>query len=247
MEVIGGTDISGEVLRLIDGAQKVVILVSPYFDPWARLDTAIRSALGRPGMKVVLVLRGGVDRAKQEEKAQDLRRAGVLVTFLDKLHAKAYVSESQAILTSMNLLQSSALNSWELAVRVTRGPEPGEYEQVLEEVRALLRRADQERELEAKGLLAKAPAPKPGLNPFDAALMAPLKKQAPAKSRVGSCIRCGDGIPFNPERPLCGDCYASWAKFANADYKENHCHACGKERSTTFAKPLCRGCWEAVG
>jgi hypothetical protein len=66
-----------------------------------------------------------------------------------------------------------------------------------------------------------------------------------ASTKAGHCIRCGDDIPLNPDRPLCGDCYKAWAKYENRDYKEAHCHVCGKERSTSFAKPLCRSCWAA--
>ena len=60
----------------------------------------------------------------------------------------------------------------------------------------------------------------------------------------GHCIRCGKSITYNPERPLCKDCYAIWNQFGDETYPEKYCHCCGKEAKTSFEKPLCYNCWK---
>jgi len=60
----------------------------------------------------------------------------------------------------------------------------------------------------------------------------------------GTCIRCSEEIEFNPYRPLCSDCYSSWARFKNYNYAENYCHDCGNEDDTCMARPLCYDCWQ---
>jgi len=60
------------------------------------------------------------------------------------------------------------------------------------------------------------------------------------------CIRCGDIMEaFDPSKPLCNKCFASWARYKNKQYQENHCHACGNDKTNTrlsFEKPLCKEC-----
>ena len=60
---------------------------------------------------------------------------------------------------------------------------------------------------------------------------------------VGYCLRCGTGVPFDPERPYCEMHYRSWRRFKNAEYEEEHCHACGEEHVTSMAMPMCLPCY----
>ncbi|MDO7135956.1 phospholipase D family protein [Algibacter lectus] len=60
------------------------------------------------------------------------------------------------------------------------------------------------------------------------------------KSDIGYCIRTGEEIPFNPERPFCYKAYKSWAKFENHDFPEKYCHKTGKasKGGTSMANPI---------
>lgn len=271
MDIIGGTDISGEVLKLIESSEGQLVLITPYFDPWVRLTDAIRHAASRPGAKVRLVVRGGGEREKQEAKTSIVRAAGVEVEYLPHLHAKIYLSKTTAIVTSMNLLESSALNSWEIAIRFHQDTDFADYAKVKDEVRNLHQRAVDDRKLNApKGIAAfsaalsamvgnlplpKATPAKPAASPTrppdsskrPAAKTAATPTAASSRSTgtKGHCIRCNAAVPLNPARPYCAACYASWARFQNPEYDEVHCHSCGAEKKTTMAKPLCRPCWTA--
>jgi hypothetical protein len=62
-------------------------------------------------------------------------------------------------------------------------------------------------------------------------------------SHTGYCIRTGEEIPFNPERPFSYYAYKTWSQFENYDFPENFCHKSGKrtEGRTSMARPVLNG------
>ncbi|MBK9982082.1 MAG: hypothetical protein IPP15_06575 [Saprospiraceae bacterium] len=58
----------------------------------------------------------------------------------------------------------------------------------------------------------------------------------------GYCIRTGEKIPFNPERPFSYNAYKSWAEYKNMDYPEAYCHKTGKPSygKTSMRNPILR-------
>jgi len=63
----------------------------------------------------------------------------------------------------------------------------------------------------------------------------------------GYCVRCGEPIEFNPNKPFCFDCLRIWANFANPEYPENYCHRCGKKTDkVSMMKPFCYSCYKTV-
>lgn len=236
MEILGTSTVSSAVESLVERAQKGLFIVTPYFKPWDRIGRAIKGAKTR-NVEVVLLLRGGEDRAKGEERAKEFRTHGVKVAYLSRLHAKIYVSESEVIVTSMNLYEESALNSFEVAIRLTKEADEAAFRQVVQQVAELAKKADEESKVAAREQAAMGPI---------AAVHARVTGQAVPTPAKGTCIRCAKPIAFNPDKPLCPDCYKSWAKYANSDYAEAHCHRCGKDSTTSVAKPLCRPCWSVT-
>ena len=45
----------------------------------------------------------------------------------------------------------------------------------------------------------------------------------------GYCIRTGDKIRFNPNRPFSNVAWETWQQFRNSDYPENYCHRTGEK------------------
>tara|TARA_R110000744_G_scaffold290016_1_gene400811 strand:- start:2708 stop:3619 length:912 start_codon:yes stop_codon:yes gene_type:complete len=71
----------------------------------------------------------------------------------------------------------------------------------------------------------------------------PFIKKKKVESRdpdTGYCIRTGEEISFNPQRPFCYKAYKSWAKFENYDFPEKYCHKTGKPSNgeTSMASPI---------
>ncbi len=59
-------------------------------------------------------------------------------------------------------------------------------------------------------------------------------------SDLGYCIRTGDRIPFDPNKPYSYEAYQSWAIFENWDYPEKYCHRTGKYSNgrTSMRNPI---------
>lgn len=46
--------------------------------------------------------------------------------------------------------------------------------------------------------------------------------------RIGYCIRTGEEIEFNPEKPLSNKAFKMWNKYGDKDYQEKFCHYSGE-------------------
>lgn len=228
-----------EVIDLIEQAQNVLVLVSPYLAPWKGLVMAIERASAR-GVAIHMILRGGEDRERQASAVAPLRSRLRTVRFVERLHAKIYLSEKAAVLTSMNLLESSALDSIEFAARVDSQQHTDGYRQAFKVCEALMAMAEQEqlREKIERGANASASMP-------TARTEKPIREPR-RKNSAGHCIRCGEEVAQNPEKPLCAACFRLWSKYENPDYEEDCCHMCGRKASTSMRKPLCRTCYAAA-
>lgn len=65
-----------------------------------------------------------------------------------------------------------------------------------------------------------------------------------SEDESGHCIRCGENIPLKLDAPYCPDCYRTWAKYKDEDYKEKYCLKCGKPDETSMKRPLCLSCYK---
>ena len=224
MRIIEIDQVWNEVKKVVESATDELVLVSPYNDYSVPLTEAVAKAAET--VRIVAVCR-------EEQKGQEskhfhwLSSIGADVHLVSRLHAKIYYNESKAIVTSMNLLKSSATDSKEIGFVIT---DTGMRSQIREYVQRDLIAHSQHLAPAREVARPKPPTARPPK-------LAP--KQAPAR---GSCIRCGEAsIPYNPERPLCPKCYRAWDK--DPDSQQDYCHRHGGKSKASFAKPLCRECY----
>jgi hypothetical protein len=246
-------------MELVQEAQDTLLLVTPYYRPWTRLENCIKNAHLARDVDTAVLLRGGKDREKQREAASDILECGIFVRFLERLHAKVYLNEKQAIITSMNLLETSALDSWEVSVNIQKRDNPKAYNQAIKECSAMFQqaneeatRAEQRSRSNSNETLSDIVTEANGRNTDPGQSGQGTKSSSSASSSgaidksSGVCIRCADEIDLEPERPLCKSCWKLWAKYKNEDYEEDYCHSCGKEETTSFRKPLCYPCFQKL-
>ncbi|MBI4233487.1 MAG: hypothetical protein HY686_03510 [Chloroflexi bacterium] len=213
--------------RLVEGARKYVVLVSPYLKLWRHLEVAIQQAAKRR-VAITVVLRddnGEIGGREGKEGVQWLVSNGITVLAVEGLHAKVYMNEAQTMLCSMNLTEQSTSNSMEIGTVVT--PDRDKH-LVQEYVAKLLKIARPVSQAQGQGASRHA-----------APTHSPVSQE-----RAGFCIRCKRRGPLDPDYPLCPDCYDEWAEWRNEDYPENVCHNCGKPSKVSYARPLCRQCFQ---
>lgn len=221
---------SYELEELIKSARERLFLFSPYL----KLNERLRSLLeDRARLKIDIRIIYGKNELQPEEQERLRQLQTLHLTFLKNLHAKCYLSEERAIIGSMNLYDFSQQNNEEMGVLVKKQDDPTLFAEIVEDAQRLLRTSEP-----VAITIEKIKPQKSESRPST-----PRTKKISAN---GFCLRCGETIAFNPERPYCASDYKAWAKWQNADYEDPHCHSCGKEATATMSKPLCRDCYEAA-
>ena len=214
------TRISAELEELIKSAQKDITLISPYIKANQRLRDFIQDVSQR-GVRFTIIY--GKRDMRPEEKEWIDHLVPAEIGFVENLHAKCYLNENTAIITSMNLYEFSQQNNDEMGIQVDRTEDKKLYQEINDEAQRLLRKATDRQ---------SRPVASPEL--------------VQENKTGGHCIRCCGFIDLDTSKPLCSNCYKSWSQYRNDNYQEKYCHRCGKENDTSMAKPLCLPCYRSV-
>jgi hypothetical protein len=115
MKLIKPSQISGEILTLFEEADERVIIVSPYckISKWYKLLSKLKSLIER-NIKIEFYVREG-----EFETIREIEQIGIEPITIKNLHCKIYMNEKEAIISSMNLLLSSEINSLDIAYKTT--------------------------------------------------------------------------------------------------------------------------------
>jgi len=112
MELIKSSEISARILTLLDESYERVILVSPYvkISKWYKLLKKLDELKSRGVLPEIYVR----DDPDNTATFSDLDQLVLPYKKIPHLHSKLYMNEQQGIVTSMNLLLSSEINSLEI-------------------------------------------------------------------------------------------------------------------------------------
>ena len=228
------TGVSAQLEEIIRKAEDRLWLISPFLKITPRIKNLLEDT---NRLKIDARVIYGKNELQPEENIWLESMSSIRTSFCADLHAKCYLNEDEALLTSMNLYEYSQVKNYEMGILVSREEDPELYEDIYQEARRILRASDEIRVTVARVSNAE------GENEF---AISGDSRKTHAGSKVpesGFCIRCKVDLPANPAKPYCDRCYRSWNRWKNADYEEKHCHICGSEYGATLAKPLCRACY----
>ncbi len=229
--------IAAQLEQIIVNAEQQLFLVSPYIKADRQIRERLASQANSNSEVRISVIYGKKELpAKEWDWLKDL--PAVELRFRQDLHAKCYLNEQVALVTSMNLYDFSEVNNDEMGILVSSS---GSDRDLYNKVRDDVLRIAENSEVIRKAVISK-PAP--------AAKTRPAPKAAPSKPELsigipasGFCIRCKTTVSFIYPGPYCNRCFQSWNRFQNEDYEEKYCHICGKENDSTMDKPACRSCY----
>lgn len=250
IHVVTDDAVAQTALALIKEAKEYVVLVSPYNAFWTHLKNEITFAIERKVRVTAIYNPNGYSRGDGNEW---LMGTGATVYRLPNLHAKLYLNESAALLSSMNLTERSSRNSMDVGMLVNGGAAYAALRDYAVRLTKLGERVERPTE-DGRARAEESPRKPQGdgsvrdrLDRIRAEAQGEaLKalKRAQTFLRIGNCVRCRKVIKYAPsDKPLCERCYAEWSRFRNLNYREKHCHKCGASAPTTYAKPLCPACY----
>ena len=235
-EFLTTSGISYRLEEIIKNANDRLIIISPYLKVNDRLKGLLED---KNRMKINVRVIYGKNELQPSENNWLASMDSIWTGFCKNLHAKCYLNENEALLTSMNLYEFSQRNNEEMGILASRDKDSALYDEIYQESMRLVRLSEGTRVTVARVDNAENDNRRSSVADTQ-------RKPEPtlAAPREGFCIRCKSAIPASkPVRPYCPRCFTSWNRWKNEDYEEKHCHVCGNEHSATMAKPLCRDCY----
>ena len=247
IQVVTDDAVAQAALGLIREAQEYVVLVSPYNAFWTHLKNEITFAMER-GARVTAVYNSPT--YARGDGVEWLVAAGATVYRLPNLHAKLYLNESAALLSSMNLTERSSRNSMDVGMLARGGAAYAALRDYAVRLTKLAERVERPIETDAPEQERRREPQSPDsirdrLDRIRAEAQDEVVKRAKKLlRREGYCVRCRTPIKYAPaDAPLCERHYEEWSRYRNPRYGEKHCHKCGDPAQTTYAKPLCAACY----
>lgn len=234
-EFLTTAGVSHRLEEIINAAAERLVIISPYL----RVNTRIKELLeDKDRLRRDVWVIYGKNELRPEENNWLSKLTSIKTGFLQNLHAKCYMNENEALVTSMNLYEFSQVNNREMGIVVSRDEDPEIYDAIREESDRIVRASEIIQITVDKVEAAE-------LGKENAGSRKTPRKSSPTVTvpQKGFCIRCKADLPANPKRPYCITCYTSWSQFKNGDYEEKYCHICKSEHKSTFLKPACPACY----
>ena len=230
------TGVSYQLEEIIKGAKQQLVIISPFL----RVNDRIKELLeDRDRLKIDVRVIYGKNDLKPEENNWLGSMNSIRTSFCKNLHAKCYLNENHALVTSMNLYEFSQVNNNEMGLLISRSEEPNLYDEIHEESMRLVRTSEEIRVTVARIETAEEEDDESG------AQSTQRKTQPiPEELALGFCIRCKTDIAPDPTKPYCLSHYRSWNRYKNEEYEEKYCHLCGRECPATMAMPICSDCYD---
>ena len=222
------TGISYHLQQLINKANEKLVLISPFL----KVNERIKQSLGdKNRLKIDIRVVYGKNELQPEENNWLKSMTNIRSSFCKDLHAKCYLNEYEAIITSMNLYEFSQVNNNEMGILIEKDKDPELYKDVYLEVQRLIRISD-----ELIFTVEKAPVKDK---------QEKIHEKATDKS-MGYCIRTGVQIPFSVEKPMSYEAFKSWSRYNDPEYPEKYCHFSGEESKgeTCVGRPIMKKNWK---
>ena len=211
-----------------------LLLISPYLKFNSKIKDLLEYQAQRWKTDIRIVY--GKTELRSEE-TEWLANNDVRTSFREHLHAKCYMNDRWALVTSMNLYEFSQQNNDEMGILVSAEEDTELYQAIRGEAEFILTQSENVRLNVTRIDDADVPAHTAGKTKASGG------GRKTALPETGFCLRCATQVPLDSEHPYCKSHYRSWARFKNEEYEEKHCHACGEEHGTSMAKPLCLRCY----
>lgn len=259
---IAEDELNSELSKIFEQAEGQLIIISPYIKLHARIKSILQKKIENFNLELIVVygkFRDVHGELKNRSITEDdlnffMSFPNVEIRYQERLHAKYYANENRAIITSMNLYDFSQNTNIEAGI-LTKATLANNYFGSLAgdsidnqafnffidliEQAQLMFKKEPVFESRMFGLTEKFKESKISENKYDKNFNDNYIDYRKAK-KTGYCIRTGEKIKFNPERPYSYEAFKEWKKFNNPEYREKFFHLTGEQSNgeTSFNKPI---------
>ena len=192
------TGVSYRLEEIIKGAEQQLVIISPFLRINERIKSLIEDA-DRLRIDIRVVYGKGELEPKENNWLESIN--SIRTSFSKNLHAKCYLNENQALLTSMNLYEFSQVNNHEMGILVAREEEPELYDEIYQESMRIVRNSEEVRVTVERVSTTKKPQQTPKRK------ARPKRPSSRQKPDSGFCIRCRETLPADPAKAYCKRCY----------------------------------------
>lgn len=229
------TGVSYHLEELIKNTKDRLILISPYLQFNDRIKEHLQN-LNIQKKDIRIVYRE--NKLHPDENNWLAQQVGVRTSICKNLHAKCYINENEAIITSMNLYEFSQMNNNEMGIYISKDSDGELYKAVFDESQRLLTVSEEIR-ITVQKIDSNSKDKKDSKTTKS-------KNENIHLKQIGYCIRTRVEIPFNIDKPLCAEAYKKWNVYADQDYPEKYCHFSGEPSNgeTSFGHPILKKNWK---
>jgi ribosomal protein L37E len=252
VQFINATQARGEIERILSKAKYDMVMISPYIkindDFISRLSDA-----GQRKVKILMVCRNEDLKPGEREKLELI--PNLEIRFNERVHAKCFYNEDTMVISSLNLYDSSLGDNREMGVLLRNTDSDKEaFTDAKAEAQFIIRECqsgtsrfkpvpsgrDQiaKKTVEYKPKVQTQVVNEPNVENTIVKNLSNFFSVSKNEDEQGNCIRCGEIISFNLEAPYCPECYRTWEKYKDQDYKEKYCLKCGRPDETSMKRPL---------
>jgi len=230
--------VSYHLEELIKGTKDRLILISPYLQFADRIKEHL-SNLNLLKRDIRIIYRE--NKLQLEENNWLENQIGIRTSLCKSLHAKCYINENEAIITSMNLYAFSQQNNNEMGIHISKVDDTELYNATLEEAQRLLTISE-----EIRVTIKKVTQDTPPKIEKKSVEIKPSSYSKSLVKQTGYCIRTGALIPFDVEKPMSFESFKSWSKYSDPSYAENFCHFSGEPSGgeTSLSRPILKKNWK---
>ena len=132
--------ISNELGQIIKNAKEKLVIISPYLQISPRFKEMIED---QDRMKIYIDIIYRKSNLQPQEINWLRNLTSVRTRICKNLHAKCYLNENKALITSMNFYEFSQHNNEEMGIVVSKKEDPQLYEDINKEVQRLKRNNDE--------------------------------------------------------------------------------------------------------
>lgn len=192
-----------ELEKLIKGAEKSLVLISPYIKLTNTLLARIKASAEK-GVSVKIIFRK--DKVDKEEFKKLSSIKNVEIKAIEDLHSKCYLNEKQLIITSLNLLETSEKN-WEMGVLVTEKEDKSLFNDTKEECLAIYKSSVLQTAQTINDKISFLKSKGQNYSNYNSFIDDSDDDDYFEDDDEQECEECGRPIPYNPNKPLCYDCW----------------------------------------